>query len=58
MAPLGKFVKKFGMLQMHNKKYENNLEFSKQKATQCIKYLKCFHNRSDGDIFTRHVLQK
>jgi hypothetical protein len=32
MAPLGKFAKKFRMLQMHEKNYEINLKFCKQKS--------------------------
>jgi hypothetical protein len=31
MSPLGKFAKKFEMLQMHTKICENNLTFCKQK---------------------------
>jgi hypothetical protein len=31
MASLGKFAKKFKMLQMHKENYESHLEFWKQK---------------------------
>jgi hypothetical protein len=58
MAPLGKFAKKFKIVQMHKEKYENNPKFCKQKATQCIQYRKCFHNNCDGDICIIYVLQK
>jgi hypothetical protein len=50
MAPLGKFAKKFKMLQIHNENYENNLEFCKQKGTQCTQYLGSHHNPCGKDI--------
>jgi hypothetical protein len=58
MATLGKFAKKFKMLQMHKENYESNPKVYKQKGTQWTQCLKCLHNPCDGDIFTRYVLQK